>query len=255
MGIIFDKPLIGVVMCQNTAGGHPAQTVHNKYLDAIVLAGGVPLPLPHQLMQAPHLLENSMAPLGGILLTGSPSNIEPWHYGEEGAEQHADPTRDRLAFALITHATSRKMPLFGICRGLQELVVANGGALYRQLHMTHRFQEHRENDALPLDQQYATAHDVQPEAEGLLSQVLGSTQPFAVNSLHGQGIRETGPQLRVEARAPDGLIEAVSLRHHPFALAVQWHPEWQSAQNPHSQRLFTAFIQAAACYRKEKRHD
>ncbi|EJL89577.1 gamma-glutamyl-gamma-aminobutyrate hydrolase [Pantoea sp. GM01] len=252
MGIIFDKPLIGVVMCQNVIGSHASQTVHNKYLDAIVLAGGVPLPLPHQLIQAPHLLENSMTVLDGILLTGSPSNIEPWHYGEDGKEAHADPARDRLAFGVITHAAGKKMPMFGICRGLQELVVANGGALHRQLHMTHLFQEHRENDTLSLDEQYAPVHEVQPDADGMLSQLLGSTEAFAVNSLHGQGIRETGPQLRVEARAPDGLIEAVSLRQHPFALAVQWHPEWHSERDPVSRRLFEAFIHAAAGYHKEK---
>ncbi|WP_336778166.1 gamma-glutamyl-gamma-aminobutyrate hydrolase [Pantoea sp. USHLN256] len=252
MGIIFDKPLIGVVMCQNVIGSHASQTVHNKYLDAIVLAGGVPLPLPHQLMQVPHLLENSMTVLDGILLTGSPSNIEPWHYGEDGKEAHADPARDRLAFGVITHAAGKKMPMFGICRGLQELVVANGGALHRQLHMTHLFQEHREDGTLSLDEQYAPVHEVQPEADGMLSQLLGSTDPFAVNSLHGQGIRETGPQLRVEARAPDGLIEAVSLPKHPFALAVQWHPEWHSERDPVSRRLFEAFIHAAAGYHKEK---
>ena len=255
MGIIFDKPLIGVVMCQNLIGSHLGQTVHNKYLDAIVMAGGVPFPLPHQLMHAPHLLENSMKVLDGLLLTGSPSNIEPWHYGEAGKEAQADPARDRLAFGAITHAIGKKMPLFGICRGLQELVVANGGALHRQLHMTHQFQEHRENDSLPLEQQYAPAHEVQPESGGMLSQLLSSDAAFKVNSLHGQGIRETGPQLRIEARAPDGLIEAVSLRHHPFALAVQWHPEWQSADDPISRRLFEAFIHAAICYRKEHHHE
>lgn len=252
MGIIFDKPLIGVVMCQNHIGHHPGQTVHNKYLDAIVLAGGLPLPLPHQLMHAPHLLENSMMLLDGILLTGSPSNIEPWHYGETGEEAHADPARDRLSFALITHAVGKKMPLFGICRGLQELVVANGGALYRQLHTTGQFGEHREDDTQPLEQQYAPAHSVQPEPEGLMSQLLNSSAAFAVNSLHGQGIRETGPRLRCEARAPDGLIEAVSLPEHPFALAVQWHPEWRAAEDPVSRRLFAAFIHAAVAYQKEK---
>ena len=90
MGIIFDKPLIGVVMCQTHHHGHPVQSVHNKYLDAVVTAGGVPLALPHQLMAAPHLSENAMAALDGILLTGSPSNLEPWLYGEAGEEPDAD---------------------------------------------------------------------------------------------------------------------------------------------------------------------
>lgn len=255
MGIIFDKPLIGLVMCQNLLGAHPAQTLHNKYLDAIVMAGGLPLPLPHQLMQAPDLLENSMTLLDGILLPGSPSNIEPWHYGESGEEADADPARDRMAFALITHAIGKKMPLFGICRGLQEIVVTNGGALHRQLHTLGHYQDHRENKTLPLAEQYAAAHAVQPVHGGVLHTVLGSEAPFEVNSLHAQGIRALGPQLQAEAHALDGLIEAVSVRHHPFALAVQWHPEWRSQDNPVSQRLFAAFIQAARGYHKENSHD
>ncbi|WP_292976552.1 gamma-glutamyl-gamma-aminobutyrate hydrolase [Pantoea sp. UBA4549] len=246
------KPLIGIVMCQNMTGPHPAQTLHNKYPDAVVAAGGVPLPLPHQLLDAPELLAQSMALLDGLLLPGSPSNIEPWHYGEAGSEAHSDPARDRLAFAAITWATSRQMPLFGICRGLQELVVANGGALHRQLHQVKGFQDHREDPARPLSQQYAAAHLVTPEPGGLLSQLPDCHAPFTVNSLHAQGVRTPGPQLRIEARAADGVIEAVSLRHHPFALAVQWHPEWQSEQNPVSRQLFAAFIQAASDYHRSR---
>ncbi|MEG3112360.1 MULTISPECIES: gamma-glutamyl-gamma-aminobutyrate hydrolase [unclassified Pantoea] len=252
MGIIFDKPLIGVTMCQIDKGGHPTQTVHNKYLDAVLVSGGVPLALPHHLMHAPHLLENAMTILDGVLLTGSPSNIEPWQYGEEGKELHSDPGRDRLAFSLITHAMGKKMPLFGICRGMQELVVANGGALYRQISQHRQFQRHHEDDSQPLDQQYASAHAVTVEPDGLLSNLLDSTT-LTVNSLHQQGIRELGPQLRIEARAPDGLIEAVSLQHHPFALAVQWHPEWQAESSATSRQLFDGFIQAAIRYHKEKR--
>lgn len=252
MGIIFDKPLIGVVMCQKDLGGHPTQTVHNKYIDAVVLAGGVPLALPQSLTNAPHLSENAMAVLDGLLLTGSPSNIEPWHYGEAGEEPHADPGRDRLAFQLITWATSHKMPMFGICRGLQELVVANGGALWRNLSEQSKFQHHYEDETLPFDDQYAPAHTITIEPDGLLATLLDSNMPLAVNSLHHQGVREPGPQLRVEARAPDGLIEAVSLRHHPFALAVQWHPEWQPENTAGSQALFSDFIQAASRYHRGK---
>jgi len=252
MGNIFDNPLIGVVMCQIDNGGHPAQSVHNKYLAAITQAGGVPLALPHQLCATPHLLEQALAALDGILLTGSPSNIEPWQYGEAGNEPHADPGRDRLAFAIITWATSRKMPLLGICRGMQELVVVNGGALWRDLAQQKTLLPHHEEASQPLAVQYAPAHDVFPEAGGLLSTLLGDDAPLAVNSLHHQGIREPGPQLRVEARAPDGLIEAVSLRHHPFALAVQWHPEWQPEHNDASRALFAGLIHAAQHYHKEK---
>ncbi|MEN5015010.1 gamma-glutamyl-gamma-aminobutyrate hydrolase [Erwinia sp. Eh17-17] len=247
MGIIFDKPLIGVVMCQIDKQGHPTQMVHNKYLDAIITSGGVPLALPHGLMSSPHLLENAMTVLDGILLTGSPSNIEPRHYGESGTEALADPGRDRLSFALIDYALAHQTPLLAICRGLQELVVATGGTLHRQLHQVPGLQEHREDEGLPLDQQYAPAHEVWLEPGGLLAPLVNHCEKFWVNSLHQQGIRSPGDSLRVEARAGDGLIEAVSHLQHPFALAVQWHPEWHSDSSALSRQLFAGFI--AACQR------
>ncbi|MEB6533512.1 gamma-glutamyl-gamma-aminobutyrate hydrolase [Pantoea stewartii] len=252
MGIIFDKPLIGVVMCQTHNQGHPVQSVHNKYLDAIVLAGGVPLALPHHLMAAPHLSENAMAVLDGILLTGSPSHLAPWLYGEEGEETKADAGRDRLAFNLITHAVGKQMPLLGICRGMQELVVANGGALYRHLDHHPQFQRHHADEDASPEQTYAPAHAIQIAPGGLLDRLLGRA-PITVNSVHHQGIREAGPQVRVEARAPDGLIEAVSLPAHPFALAVQWHPEWQLKPATPSFALFDGFIQAALHYHQRKK--
>lgn len=253
MGIIFDKPLIGVVMCQIEKEGHPIQIVLNKYLDPLLQAGAAPLALPHGLMNSPDLLASVMAVLDGVLLTGSPSNIEPWHYGEQGTEEHADPGRDRLAFGVLTQAIGKKMPILAICRGMQELVVVNGGSLFRQLHQQPGLLRHQEESSQPLAQQYAPAHEIFISPDGLLRPLLNGSDRLWVNSLHQQGIREPGPQLHIEARADDGVIEAVSLRHHPFALGVQWHPEWQAAESPASRQLFAGFIRATHCYRKEKR--
>ncbi len=253
MGIIFDKPLIGVVMCQINKEGHPAQMVHNKYLAPVIAAGGVPLALPHGLMAQPGVLDTALNALDGILFTGSPSNIEPHHYGEPGIETHADPGRDRLAFAIIGQIIARHMPLLAICRGLQELVVATGGSLYRQLHLQPGLQDHREDAARPLVQQYASAHAVWVEPGGLLASIAPERTSFAVNSLHQQGVRDVGPQLRAEARAADGVIEAVSLPDHPFALGVQWHPEWHDEEAELSQRVFARFIHACQHYQQETR--
>ncbi|WP_075180913.1 gamma-glutamyl-gamma-aminobutyrate hydrolase [Pantoea sp. 1.19] len=252
MGNIFNTPLIGVILCQSEAGGHPIQTVHNKYLQAIFLAGGVPLALPHGLIDFPRALDNSLARLDGILLTGSPSNIEPHHYGQPDREPHADPGRDRLALALVNACAARQMPLFAICRGLQEMVVACGGTLLREVHATFGYQDHRENPAAPLADQYAPSHDLWLEPHGLLAQLCGEARRWQVNSLHQQGIDSPGPRLRIEARAGDGLIEAVSLPDQPFALGVQWHPEWHSDADPLSQRLFAAFITASQHYQQAR---
>ncbi|WP_342753858.1 gamma-glutamyl-gamma-aminobutyrate hydrolase [Pantoea sp. MBD-2R] len=253
MGNIFNKPLIGVVMCQKDFGGHPTQTVQNKYLDAVLAAGGVPLALPHHLISSDDLLESAMAPLAGILLTGSTSNIEPHHYGETGTETDADAGRDRLAFTLIQKAITRRLPLLAICRGLQELVVATGGTLHRQVQSVAGFQDHREDKHLSLAEQYAPAHEAIVEPGGLLSELVDGATKFRVNSLHQQGIRSLGSVLRIEARASDGLIEAVSLKQHPFALAVQWHPEWQSEASLSSRQIFAGFVYACLQHHQEIR--
>ncbi|MGQ7156724.1 gamma-glutamyl-gamma-aminobutyrate hydrolase family protein, partial [Escherichia coli] len=120
----------GVVMCRNRLKGHATQTLQEKYLNAIIHAGGLPIALPHALAE-PSLLEQLLPKLDGIYLPGSPSNVQPHLYGENGDEPDADPGRDLLSMALINAALERRIPIFAICRGLQELVVATGGSLHR----------------------------------------------------------------------------------------------------------------------------
>ncbi|MDU3393506.1 MAG: gamma-glutamyl-gamma-aminobutyrate hydrolase family protein [Klebsiella oxytoca] len=217
---IMYKPVIGVVMCRNRLKGHQTQTLQEKYLNAIVHAGGVPIALPHALAE-PELLATLLPKLDGIYLPGSPSNVQPHLYGENGDEPDADPGRDLLSMALINAALERRL-------------------------------EHREDPELPVEQQYAPSHEVQVQEGGLLSQLIPGCNTFWVNSLHGQGAKMTGPRLRVEARSPDGLAEAVSVNDHPFALGVQWHPEWNSSEYALSRMLFEGFITACQNYIAEK---
>lgn len=252
MGNIFNRPLIGVVMCRNRIKGHFSQTLQEKYLNAVLSAGGVPVPLPHALAE-PEILDTLLPQLDGIMLPGSPSNVQPHLYGENGDEPDADPGRDTLSMALIERALARRIPLFAICRGLQELVVATGGTLYRRLFEQPELLEHREDPELPLAQQYAPSHEVQVQPGGLISRLVPGCNRFWVNSLHGQGVKTLGPRLRVEARSTDGLVEAVSVEDHPFVLAVQWHPEWNSNEYALSRLLFEGFITACRGYRAELR--
>lgn len=128
---IMNNPVIGVVMCRNRLKGHATQTLQEKYLNAIIHAGGLPIALPHALAE-PSLLEQLLPKLDGIYLPGSPSNVQPHLYGENGDEPDADPGRDLLSMAIINAALERRIPIFAICRGLQELVVATGGSLHRK---------------------------------------------------------------------------------------------------------------------------
>lgn len=159
---IMNNPVIGVVMCRNRLKGHATQTLQEKYLNAIIHAGGLPIALPHALAE-PSLLEQLLTKLDGIYLPGSPSNVQPHLYGENGDEPDADPGRDLLSMALINAALERRIPIFAICRGLQELVVATGGSLHRKLCEQPELLEHREDPELPVEQQYAPSHEVQVE--------------------------------------------------------------------------------------------
>jgi len=149
------------------------------------------------------------------------------------------------------------VPVFCICRGFQELNVALGGTLHQRVQELPGFLDHREPQDAPLEEQYSPRHSVTVQPGGLFER-LGLEPGFMVNSLHSQGIDRLAGDLRAEARAPDGLIEAVSMPDAPgFVVGVQWHPEYRLAENPVSLRLFQAFREACLarargeCYREK----
>ncbi|HVH83507.1 MAG TPA: gamma-glutamyl-gamma-aminobutyrate hydrolase family protein, partial [Steroidobacteraceae bacterium] len=163
-----------------------------------------------------------------------------------------DPARDATTLPLIRHAVDSGVPVLGICRGFQEMNVAFGGTLHQRLHEVPGLLDHRDDESQPLEVQYGPAHDVTLEPGGVLRS-LADGDRIRVNSLHSQGIERLGAPLAVEARAPDGVIEAFRVRAAAsFALAVQWHPEWQVMTNPFSRVLFAAFGKAAAERNRQK---
>jgi putative glutamine amidotransferase len=220
--------------------------VCEKYLTAVLdAAGGIPLIVPAigRELRLDELLES----LDGLLFMGSPSNVEPHHYRGEPSDAGTlhDPHRDETTLPLIPKAVEHGLPVLGICRGFQEMNVAFGGSLWQKLHEVPGNLDHRENPDLPLEEQYGPAHEVVFEPGGMLA-ALACAERIRVNSLHGQGVRELGRGLAVEARSTDGVIEAFRVENAPhFALALQWHPEWRVMSNPFSRVLFAEF--GAAC--------
>lgn len=254
-------PLIGISACsQHTAGQHPIFTVGEKYTRAVTEgAGGIPVAIPALGAGLP--LTQLVERLDGILLTGSPSNIEPHHYrgpcSEPGTEH--DPKRDATTLPLIRAAVAAGVPILGICRGFQEMNVALGGTLYQKLHDVGHFQEHREDKSAPLAERYSQGHSIRIAAGGRLARIWDLPGPVYVNSLHEQGICELAPGLQVEALAEDGLVEAFSLADcSVFALAVQWHPEWQwhpcheVGDYPFYRALLSAFGEACAARQRQR---
>ena len=161
--------------------------------------------------------------------------------------------RDANTLNIVPLAIEMKIPVLAVCRGLQEVNVALGGSLHQKVHETPGFNDHREDKDAPLDVQYGPAHAIDLAPGGLLARIAGA-DVATVNSLHGQGIRTLAPGCVVEARARDGLIEAIRLdAPDPFLLAVQWHPEWKVRENPFYLGIFQAF--ADACRERAARRN
>lgn len=239
------KPLIGVPADRRLLGHHYFHCVGEKYLDAVALGADAHVVLIPAIGERLHL-DELLSYFDGILLTGSPSNVEPHHYNGPPSEPGTlhDPHRDATVLPMIPRIVRSGMPLLAICRGFQEVNVAFGGTLWQKLHEVEGFNNHREDEQAPLDQQYGPAHEVELERGGMLHRLAGVDR-LHVNSLHSQGVQTLGRDLEIEARAPDGVIEAFRVRGAQFALAVQWHPEWKFKSNPFSCALFAAFGQAA----------
>jgi len=223
-------------------GLHPFHAVGEKYARALLdAADAVPLLIPA--LAAELDMDELVERFDGIVFPGSPSNVEPRHYqGPPSAPGTLhDPARDATTLPLIRKAVAAGVPVLGICRGFQEMNVAFGGTLHQRLHEVAGHLDHRDDESQPLEVQYGPVHEVILESGGLL-RTLAGTDRLRVNSLHTQGVDLLGPGLIVEARAPDGVVEAFRVcGARAFAVAVQWHPEWKVMENTFSRALFAAF--------------
>ncbi|HMT14735.1 MAG TPA: gamma-glutamyl-gamma-aminobutyrate hydrolase family protein, partial [Aestuariivirga sp.] len=178
----------------------------------------------------------------------------PPHYGEEPSADHEpyDHRRDAMTLKLIRAVIDRGMPLFCICRGFQELNVAMGGTLETEVQRGKDRLDHRAPKSDDVNVRYAPTHDIAITRGGMLERILGKRET-RVNSIHRQGVRQLAPGLAAEAVAPDGIIEAVSVKGaRAFAFGTQWHPEFRASDNPDSVKLFTAFGDAARAHARQR---
>jgi putative glutamine amidotransferase len=248
------KPLIGLPADTYEKSGFLFHSLGDKYVRALAeLSDVVPVMIPSMIdaLELDALLDH----FDGILMTGAVSNVHPPHYGEDASVDHEpyDHDRDAMTLKLIRAVIDRGMPLFCICRGFQELNVAMGGTLETELQRGAGRLDHRSSDHEDTDVRYAPSHAISIAKGGMLNRILGKSET-EVNSIHRQGIKRLGKGLVVEATAPDGIIEAVSVEGaKSFALGAQWHPEYKARRNPDSVKLFEAFGDAARVYTRRDR--
>lgn len=244
------KPLVWLPACHRNLdlddpGGY--SVLADRYAAAVTQLGLQPVLFP---MAEAEDIPCLLPLVDGVLLTGSPSNVEASHFGAIAlATDLLDPRRDQLTMHLVRAALANATPLFGVCRGLQEINVALGGSLYQSVHAEAGMLDHREPADAELAVQFAERHDVLLEPGSAFAEWAGGTRA-RVNSLHGQGIKRLGEGLVAEAHAPDGLVEGVRVQGaSAFAYGVQWHPEWQHERHPFYQRTLQAFAQACREHR------
>lgn len=243
------KPVVGVIGNAHVVNDrHNVQLVGQRNLRAIAEVAGA---LPLMFAGTPDItdVEALLEAVDGILLTGARANVHPTHFGVEPDPRHEpyDHDRDDMALGLIRACVDRGVPLFGICRGFQEMNVAFGGSLHPEIRdlpgrMNHRMPRLENGEVHPDPEVvFADRHEVRLAAEGSFARLLGC-ETIRVNSLHGQGILEPGGRIVIEGVAEDGTIEAIRIADAPsFALGVQWHAEYDPQSNPINRALFQAF--------------
>src|SRR5687767_1125679 len=234
------KPLIGITTNQSkTPYGQLTVMLMQSYINAVIQAGGVPVLIPSLL--AEEGWDAVYSRVDGILFSGGGDIGLEYSPGDPHPRiDDVDLARDSIELKMVQAAASDGKPFLGICRGCQVMNVALGGTLYTHIpdQLTNAL-----DHSYPGNMRTVLVHEIKIE-EGTRIAEIFDEPIIKVNSLHHQGLKDIPSSIRVAGHSPDGLVEAIELPEHPFGLAVQWHPEWLTDQEP-TRNLFRNFVQAA----------
>ena len=251
------KPLIGISTNEltNFNGRQVSHSTGLRYVNSVSkFANVIPVLIPSNIKEKD--LDSLLTKIDGLVLTGGRANVEPHHFGGNPFpdDEPIDPGRDKIVLEMIPKCVDLGIPIFGICRGIQEMNVAYGGSLHYRAHLLPNKNDHRmpRNEDVTVKDIFTLRHRIDFIDDGYFSKLIG-VKSCLVNSLHGQAIDFLSKDLKVEANSDDGIIEAISIPKHPsFAVGVQWHAEYEPENNILNRCLFEEFGKACADYAKQK---
>lgn len=240
------KPVIGITTSIYKTPKKSYSGVSRSYVCAIEKAGAIPILLP--LVVDPSLLDSFLQVIDGLMITGGDEGVNPALYGQNPVRQLKCicPERDEYEMHLLRGALVKKIPIFGICRGMQLLNVVGGGTLYQDIFAQMENPLGHLPEEMPVDVPY---HSVTLAEDSILRRVFDSDS-LQVNSFHHQAVRDIAPNFRVTAISEDQVIEAIEDPQHDFVVGVQWHPEDLCQRYHHFLKLFEAFVHSAGKNRK-----
>ena len=237
-------------MLNTGARMHGYSTGERNVLSLLEYCDCLPIQLPP--IGDKYAIEQLVGMLDGLLLPGGRANVEPHHYGGPAFpdDEIIDPGRDAVVLKLIPACIEAGVPVFGICRGIQEMNVALGGTLHYRVHVLEGKLDHRmpRRDGMTTEEVFALRHNVSLESNGLFLRLTGGKSEVRVNSLHGQGIDRLASDFTVEAISEDGIIEGIRANSDAFAVGVQWHAEYEPQKHELGDALYREFAQACTAH-------
>ncbi|MDA1098826.1 MAG: gamma-glutamyl-gamma-aminobutyrate hydrolase family protein [Proteobacteria bacterium] len=244
------RGIVVIVSNFNEDENHASHRVGDRYVVAVRdICDALPLMLPALGSGAD--LDTLLDNIDGVILTGGASNVNPHYYnGVEARDKSLlDDRRDGVALELVCACVERNVPLFGVCRGIQEMNVALGGSLHQYMHELPGHFDHRRPREKPISVQLGARQRITLTPGGVLQNLANGARQVMVNTLHAQGIDRLATPLVIEALADDGTIEAVRVADSPtFAVGVQWHAEYRTSEHALYRALFAAFGEAVAAH-------